>query len=71
MPENPLTWKLVDEAAAELGASEAARLKWRQDGRGVPSAWRIKIAEELLSRQIGISFADFDRLQPNPGRIAA
>lgn len=68
---NHLTWKLVDETAAELGASEAARLKWRQARRGVPAEWQIKIADALRERGVSVAFADFAALPPNPGRIAA
>lgn len=70
MPHS-ITWKIVDDTAAELGASEAARLKWRQGGRGVPSAWRIKIAEALMANGEPVALADFDALEPTPGRIAA
>ncbi len=66
-----LTWKLVDDTAAELEASEAARLKWRQPGRGVPAEWRIKIVQALMARGVAVPLGDFDRLPSNPGRIAA
>ncbi len=69
MSEISLSWKLVDDIAADLGASEAARLKWRQ--RKVPSEWRIRIVQELLSRGVAIPLGDFDRLELTPGRIAA
>jgi hypothetical protein len=68
---NHLNWKIVDETAAELGVSEAARLKWRQAGRGVPAEWQIKIVDVLRSRDLVVAFADFDALPANPGRIAA
>ena len=68
---NNLTWKMVDEVASDLGASEAARLKWRQPNRGVPSDWQIKIATELARRDIAVDFGDFATLPENPGRIAA
>lgn len=68
---NHLTWKLVDETAAELGATEAARLKWRQAGRGVPAEWQIKIADLLRSRGVSFDFSEFASLPANPGRIAA
>lgn len=64
-----LTWRLVDETGANLGAKDEARLKWRQ--RGVPSAWRIKIAEAMMSQAMPVSLSDFDNLPLNPGRIAA
>lgn len=67
----PLTWKIVDDAAAELGASHDARLKWRQSGRGVPPSWRIQIVEKLFAEGVSVSFADFDALPEKPGRIAA
>lgn len=69
--ETPLTWSLVNEVASELGAKEYARAKWRQAGRGVPAHWRIKITQELMSRGVPVSLADFDRLPETPGRIAA
>jgi len=69
--ENHLTWQIVDEVAADLGAGESARLKWRQRGRGVPAEWRIKITQALMSRGIAIALAEFDALPENPGRIAA
>lgn len=68
---NHLTWKLVDEIAADLGATEPARLKWRQPKRGVPAAWQIKIARELMSRGVAVSLDDFGNLPENPGRVAA
>lgn len=68
---NHFTWKLVDDVAAELGASESARLKWRQPKRGVPADWQIKILAELTRRNIEADFADFATLPENPGRIAA
>lgn len=66
-----LSWKLVDEVADRLGASEVARAKWRQRGRGVPPVWRIKIVEDLMSRGTPVALKDFDGLEPTPGRIAA
>lgn len=68
---NILTWKVVDDAAAELGVSQDARLKWRQAGRGVPPAWRISIVERLARDRVSVAFADFDALPETPGRIAA
>jgi aspartate carbamoyltransferase catalytic subunit len=66
-----LSWAIVDEIAASLGASEANRLKWRQPRRGVPSSWRIRIADALKARGIEVAFGEFDALPENPGRIAA
>lgn len=66
-----LSWKLVDDTAAELGVAPAARLKWRQPGRGVPPAWQIRIAQLLLSRGIPIALNDFGTLPANPGRVNA
>lgn len=71
MPNTILTWKLVDDVAAELGATEASRLKWRQPGRGVPDAWRIRIYETLTERGEDVSFDGFSQLEVKPGRIAA
>ena len=66
---NDLTWPTVDEIASELGAKDHARAKWRQ--RGVPAEWRIKVAQELLSRGVPFSLDAFDSLPKTPGRIAA
>jgi hypothetical protein len=66
-----LSWKLVDDVAADLGATEAARIKWRQRGRGVPPVWRIKIVERLMAAGTPVALSDFDRLPVSPGRIAA
>jgi len=66
---NHLTWAVVDEVAAGLGVAEPTRLKWRQPGRGVPSAWRIRIVDVLAARGITVTFAEFDTLPENPGRI--
>ena len=66
---NNLTWKLVDDTGAELGVSADARLKWRQ--RGVPSKWRIRIAEAMMARSMPVALSDFDGLELTPGRIAA
>ena len=71
MIPQPLTWPVADRAAGELGASEVARRKWRQEGRGVPAVWRIKIAEHLAASGTPILLSDFDKLEVNPGRIAA
>lgn len=68
---NHLTWQLVDSVAADLGAGESARLKWRQEGRGVPSKWKLDIARELMARGVPVALGDFDNLEPKPGRIAA
>lgn len=69
MAETTLSWRVVDDVGAELGANDSARLKWRQ--RGVPSKWRISIAERLMQRGVPVALADFDRLELTPGRIAA
>lgn len=71
MSENSLNWRMVDDVAAELGAKQEARAKWRQPGRGVPAEWRIKITQALLSRGTPVSLSDFDALPEKPGRIAA
>lgn len=68
---NTLTWLVVDQVAAELGATKPARAKWRQPNRGVPADWRIKITQALLARGVPVSLGDFDALQEKPGRIAA
>ncbi len=65
MAHTALTWQVVDETAAALGAGESARLKWRQEGRGVPPAWRIRIAEKLGD----VALSDFEALPSKPGRV--
>jgi hypothetical protein len=69
MSEITLNWQLVDAVAADLDANKEARLKWRQ--RGVPPKWQISIVQELMRRGIPVALADFERLDLNPGRIAA
>lgn len=71
MEQTPLTWHLIDQIAGELGATVATRRKWRQEGRGVPSAWRIRIAEAQMACGKPIALGDFEKLEANPGRIAA
>ena len=71
MLAKPLTWALVDNVAESLGATEAARRKWRQEGRGVPASWRIRIVESLMAQGAPVALADFDQLESKPGRIAA
>lgn len=71
MPDNTLTWQIVDATAADLGAEASARLKWRQRGRGVPAIWRIKISERLKADGVHIELSAFDALPETPGRIAA
>lgn len=71
MSETTLTWRVVDDIGAELGAKDYARAKWRQTGRGVPAEWKIKITQSLMARGIPIALSDFDNLPLNPGRIAA
>lgn len=71
MSEATLTWRLVDDIAAELEVPKSARLKWRQPGRGVPDKWKIRITQALMARGVPIALNDFDRLPENPGRIAA
>ncbi len=71
MSESTLTWKLVDDVAADLGAGKDARLKWRQRETGVPPKWRISIAQELMRRGMPVALSDFAKLDSTPGRIAA
>jgi hypothetical protein len=66
-----ITWQLVDSVAAELGAKQGARFKWRQSGRGVPASWQIKIVQELMRRGVPVSLDDLASLPVNPGKIAA
>jgi hypothetical protein len=67
MSETTLTWGIVDNTAAELGAKDYARQKWRQ--RGVPFRWRVRITQALMARGVPVALNDFDRL--TDGRIAA
>ena len=71
MSESTLNCRVVDDIAAELGAKQEARAKWRQPGRGVPAEWRIKITQALMARGVPIALNDFDELPEKPGRIAA
>lgn len=71
MPNERITWSLVDREADALDVSSEARRKWRQTGRGVPLAWRVRIAERLAARGIFVALSDFDALPENPGRVAA
>jgi len=57
-----ISWPLIDTLAAELGAKERARLKWRQ--RGVSLPWQIKIVEH--ARSSGIEAVTFDAIQSLP-----
>ena len=69
MSENTLSWHVVDTVAAELGAKDYARAKWRQPNRGVPAEWRIKITQALMARGVPVALSDFDNLPEKPGRI--
>lgn len=71
MSQPVLTWQLVDETAAKLEATDAARMKWRQRETGVPPIWRIRIAEALKASGVHIELSEFDALPLKPGRIAA
>ncbi len=64
-----LSWELVDATAATLGATAAQRRKWRQIGRQVPDAWRIRIVNQLKVEGREIAFEAFDELPPRPGRL--
>lgn len=66
---NSLTWETVDAVAADLGATAQQRRKWRQTGRKVPDAWRIRIAEQMKTRGEPIAFSAFDGLPPRPGKL--
>lgn len=48
----------VDSIAAELGASEVARKKWRQ--RGVPYRWRYEILQIARVRGLCIPEEAFE-----------
>lgn len=65
----PLTWELVDSTAKTLGATAVQRRKWRQTGRQVPPAWRIRITDALREAGTPIETAAFDDLPPRPGRL--
>jgi hypothetical protein len=45
MTKEPITWTLMTDLAAKLGAGFEARRKWRQ--RGIPARWQLRIASEL------------------------
>lgn len=59
---------IIDECAKALGASEAARKKWRQ--RGVPHRWRLPIIELAAARGVELCSADFERVRPPAGAAA-
>jgi hypothetical protein len=69
MLEATLTWRTIDDIAAQLGAKKEARLKWRQ--RGVPPHWKIEITQALMARGVPVALADFEALPIPAGRIAA
>lgn len=64
MTQTALDWRLVDQIADSLGATEAARRKWR--ARQVPYKWRLAIVGELNAAGRSVNVADFDKLQ-SPG----
>lgn len=66
-----LTWETVEAIATDLGATRAQRRKWRQIGREVPPAWRIRIAGELAARGVLVELSVFDDLPPRPGKLSS
>lgn len=52
------TETVIIRLAKELGASVAARKKWRQ--RGVPHRWRLPIIEHARRQGIKLTGADFE-----------
>jgi hypothetical protein len=50
-----------------LGASSAARAKWRQ--RGVPAIWQIKIVSDLAAAGRRVELTEFDGLARSSGEI--
>lgn len=66
-----LTWETVEAVATDLGATRAQRRKWRQIGREVPPAWRIRIAGELAARGVLVELSAFDDLPPRPGKLSS
>jgi hypothetical protein len=56
-----LTWQIIDNAASDLGATDAARAKWRQ--RRVPAQWQVKIARHLMQSGMAVALADFDQFE--------
>ena len=72
MAKQTLTWPLVDAIAAELGATPAARAKWK--ARRVPFKWRVKIMDALEPRGVKVASAAFESLHSAPrisGKAAA
>jgi hypothetical protein len=64
MTKPNLTWDIVDAVADRLGVKIDARRKWRS--RGIPAAWRIAVANELIADGMTFTLADmqaFDRLK--------
>lgn len=66
-----LAWETVEAIASDLGATRAQRRKWRQIGREVPPAWRIRIADELAARGVLVELRAFDDLPPRPGKLSS
>jgi len=56
MGTSRLNWKLIDEAAKELGVGFETRKSWRHRG-SVPHKWRYPIVEYLGGE---ISMRDFE-----------
>jgi hypothetical protein len=63
MAKQTLTWPLIDAVAAELGATPAARAKWR--ARRVPFKWQVKIMDALEPRGVRFPSSDFEALGSN------
>jgi len=66
MQNTNLSWPVVDNIAASLGASDAARRKWRQ--RGIPYLWQIKLATALTASGDNVDISAFERLSPRPSQ---
>lgn len=69
MQQQALTWSMIDAVAGDLGASEAARRKWRQ--RGVPSAWQVRIASELMRNGDAVDPVSVGDVRPTPSSRVA
>lgn len=57
-------WQFIETVAAEMGAKEEARRKWRERGR-VPHRWRLPIMEAARAKRVKLDSAIFDNV-PQP-----
>lgn len=66
MTKEPITWTLLTDIAAKLGAMSETMRKWRQ--RGIPVAWQLKIASELSRSGYTIDPALIATIKPDSAK---